>query len=99
MPEATGSINRSNTICHYTRFFRFLESNCNGCNVGDPKMVELLHLFAENGLGQHPGDAVHCTAVSPGTRRRADRFPGTPCAGGGPLAGSNPETPFDSAGE
>src|ERR1035441_4996206 len=32
------------------RFFRFLESNCNGCNVGDPKMVELLHLFAENGL-------------------------------------------------
>src|ERR1039457_118422 len=51
MPEATGSINRSNTICHYTRFFRFLESNCNGCNVGDPKMVELLHLFAENGLG------------------------------------------------
>src|ERR1035437_4087421 len=52
MPEATGSINRSNTICHYTRFFRFLESNCNGCNVGDPKMVELelLHLFAENGL-------------------------------------------------
>src|ERR1035437_3991652 len=42
----------SNTICHYTRFFRFLESNCNGCNVGDPKMVELelLHLFAENGL-------------------------------------------------
>src|ERR1017187_4606273 len=50
MPEATGSINRSNTICHYTRFFRFLESNCNGSNVGDPKMVELLHLFAENGL-------------------------------------------------
>src|ERR1035437_3569774 len=50
MPEATGSINRSNTICHYTRFFRFLESNCNGCNVGDPKMVELLHLFAEDGL-------------------------------------------------
>src|ERR1017187_5739738 len=50
MPEATGKINRSNTICHYTRFFRFLESNCNGCNVGDPKMVELLHLFAENGL-------------------------------------------------
>src|ERR1017187_2832644 len=52
MPEATGYINRSNTICHYTRFFRFLESNCNGCNVGDPKMVELLHLFAENGLRQ-----------------------------------------------
>src|ERR1035441_10417851 len=50
MPERTVYINRSNTICHYTRFFRFLESNCNGCNVGDPKMVELLHLFAENGL-------------------------------------------------
>src|ERR1035437_9960684 len=37
-------------MCPYTRFFRLLESNCNGCNVGDPKMVELLHLFAENGL-------------------------------------------------
>ena len=50
MEEASESINRSNTICHYTGFSGFSEPNCNGCNVGDPKMVELLHLCAENGL-------------------------------------------------
>ena len=50
MTEASELINRSNTICHYTRFPGFSDPNCNGCNGHDPKMVELLHLFAENGL-------------------------------------------------
>ena len=50
MTEALGLINGSDTICHYTWFSGFLEPNCNGCHVGDSKMVELLHLFAENGL-------------------------------------------------
>ena len=57
MTEASELINRSNTICHYTRFSGFSEPNCNGCNVGVPKMGELLHLFAENGIssGWGPG--------------------------------------------
>src|SRR5271157_288361 len=50
MPKASELINRSNTICHYKRFSEFSEPNCNGCNDGDSKMVELLHLFAENRL-------------------------------------------------
>jgi len=50
MAEALELINGSKTICHYTRFSGFSEPNCNGCNVGNPKMVELLHLFAENRL-------------------------------------------------
>src|SRR5271157_1243132 len=54
MPKASELINRSNTICHYKRFSEFSEPNCNGCNDGDSKMVELLHLFAENRLGRIP---------------------------------------------
>src|ERR1019366_2215298 len=50
MAKASELINRSNTICHYKCFSGFSEPNCNGCNDGDSKMVELLHLFAENGL-------------------------------------------------
>ena len=50
MACASEWINGSNTICHYTRFSGFSEPNCNGCNVGYPEMVELLHQFAENGL-------------------------------------------------
>jgi hypothetical protein len=50
MAEASEMFNRSNTICHYKRFSGFSESNCNGCNVEDSKMVELLHLLAENRL-------------------------------------------------
>ena len=52
MPKASELINRSNTICHYKRFSGFSEPNCNGCNDGYSKMVELLHLFAENRLIQ-----------------------------------------------
>ena len=40
MTEVLVSIKRSNTICHYTHFSGFSESNCNGCHVGCPKMVE-----------------------------------------------------------
>src|ERR1051326_8891827 len=50
MTEEPGLINRSNTICHYTHFPGFSDPNCNRCNSHEPKMVELLHLFAENGL-------------------------------------------------
>src|ERR1035441_9161668 len=50
MTEASELINGSNPICHYTRFSGFSKPNCNSCNVGDTKMVELLHLFAENRL-------------------------------------------------
>src|ERR1019366_9398322 len=50
MAKESELINRSNTICHYKRFSGFLEPNCNGCNAGDSKMVEILHLFAESGL-------------------------------------------------
>jgi hypothetical protein len=50
MAKASELINRSNTICHYKRFSGFSKANCNACNVGAFKMVELLHLFAENGL-------------------------------------------------
>jgi predicted DNA-binding antitoxin AbrB/MazE fold protein len=50
MAKASELINRPNTICHYKRFSGFSEANCNACNVGAFKMVELLHLFAENGL-------------------------------------------------
>src|ERR1017187_1346671 len=52
MPKASELINRSNTICHYKRFSGFSEPNCNGCHDGYSKMVELLHLFAENRLVQ-----------------------------------------------
>src|ERR1051326_9200267 len=59
MTEEPGLINRSNTICHYTHFPGFSDPNCNRCNSHEPKMVELLHLFAENGLVDKPGvDAV-----------------------------------------
>ena len=50
MTEASEWIKRSNTICHYTRFWRFSKANCNGYRAGLPKMGDLLHLFAENGL-------------------------------------------------
>jgi hypothetical protein len=50
MAKASEWINRPNTICHYKRFSGFSKANCNACNVGAFKMVELLHLFAENGL-------------------------------------------------
>jgi hypothetical protein len=50
MTEASELINGWDTICHYKRFFGFPEPNSNGCNAGVPKMVELLHLFAENRL-------------------------------------------------
>src|ERR1035438_6415471 len=50
MAEVSEEINRSNTICHYKRFSGFLRANCNACRVGFPKMVGLLHLFAEYGL-------------------------------------------------
>src|ERR1035441_2339145 len=55
MAKASELINRSNTICHYKRFSGFSEPNCNGCNAGDSKMVELLHLFAESGLDDDSG--------------------------------------------
>src|SRR5664280_1379355 len=51
MTEVPEYINGSDTICHYTRFLGFWEPNCNCCRVGVSKMAELLHLFAENGLG------------------------------------------------
>src|ERR1039457_4177059 len=55
MPKASELINRSNTICHYKRFSGFSEPNCNGCNDGYSKMVELLHLFPESRLtAEHP---------------------------------------------
>ena len=57
MAEVSEEINRSNTICHYTGFYGFSKPNCNGCNVGDPKMVELLHLCAENGLMSYGVDS------------------------------------------
>jgi len=50
MAEASEWINTSDTICHYKRFFGFSQPNYNGCHAGDSKMVELLHLFAENRL-------------------------------------------------
>ena|ERR1039458_6054327 len=51
MAEVSEEINRSNTICHYKRFPGFLRANCNACRVGFPKLVDLLRLFAEYGLG------------------------------------------------
>src|ERR1039457_3361413 len=50
MTEVSDSINSLDTICHYKRFSGFLEPNCNGCRVGFYQMVDLLRLFAENGL-------------------------------------------------
>jgi len=50
MTEVSEEINRSDTICHYKRFYGFLRANCNACRGGFPKMVDLLRLFAEYGL-------------------------------------------------
>src|ERR1039458_5757860 len=85
-------MNRSIKICQCTHFFRFLESNCNGCNVGDPKMVELLHLFAENGLAaqrQH-GTALDLARQNVGICRAPPHRRGAPPPSG---SGSYEEPP------
>src|ERR1017187_567371 len=68
MAEVLELINGSKTICHYTRFSEFSEPNCNGCNVGNRKMVELLHLFAENRLatGKRTSETTHLGTDDPG---------------------------------
>jgi hypothetical protein len=62
MTEVSEEINRSDTICHYKRFYGFLRANCNAYRVGFPKMVDLLRLFAEYGLTAlaHWPDAATC---------------------------------------
>ena len=50
MAELSEQIHRSTEICHYRRFSGFSRANCNACHAADPKISELLHLFAENGL-------------------------------------------------
>ena len=69
MAEASELINGSKTICHYTRFLGFSEPNCNGCNVGNPKMIELLHLFAENRLALPTNHRLAGCATSATTRK------------------------------
>jgi len=54
MAEVSEEINRSDTICHYKRFYGFLRANYNACRVGFLKMVDLLRLFAEYGLTPAP---------------------------------------------
>ena len=52
MTEGSALINRSATICHYTRFWRILRANSNGYNFTGSEIADLLRLFAENGLKQ-----------------------------------------------
>jgi len=63
MAEVSEEINRSDTICHYKRFYGFLRANYNACRVGFLKMVDLLRLFAEYGLEHNAAGFSHSRTV------------------------------------